>query len=309
VPQRGRRRRGAGRTLPSVSPAPPRLLLALDCDGTLLDPEGHIRPGVRDAVREAAARGALVTLATGRRLGAARHYAETLGLRTPLVLHDGAAVQDPLTGALAYQDPLPPALVVRLVGVILAHGLHPVACRLTADPSGDTLHVLAESERDPLMGAYLAARRPVARGDRAALERAAPVVRLSGMGPEAAARRFTAHVEARLEALGCTVRLNAPLAYATLPFHMAQVTNGGCTKALAVAALAARHGLTLADCVAVGDGENDLELLREVGAAGGTGVAMGQAPAAVRAAAGHTVAGNDADGVAEAVARFVLPRL
>ena len=167
---------------------------------------------------------------------AARHFAETLGLRTPLVLHDGAAVQDPLTGALAYQDPLPPALVVRLTAAILAHGLHPVACRLTADPSGDTLHVLAESERDPLMAVYLAARRPVARGDRAALERAAPVVRLSGMGPEAADRRFTAHVEGRLEELGCAVRLNAPLAYAALPFHMAQVTNRGCTKALALAA-------------------------------------------------------------------------
>jgi hydroxymethylpyrimidine pyrophosphatase-like HAD family hydrolase len=172
-----------------VPQTPARLLLALDCDGTLLDPDGQIRPRVRDAVREAAARGALVTLATGRRLAAARHYAAALGLRTPLVLHDGAAVQDPLTGALVYQDPLPQALVVRLVAAIL------------------------------------------------------------------------------------------------------------------------NHGLTLADCVAVGDGENDLELLREVGAAEGIAVAMGQAPPAVRAAAGHTVAGNDADGVAEAVARFVLPRL
>lgn len=161
----------------SEAPAgPARLLLALDCDGTLLDPAGAIRPGVRDAVREAAACGALITLATGRRLGAARRYAEALGLRTPLVLHDGAAVQDPFTGAIAYRDPLPPGLVVRLVAAILDHGLHPVACRLTADPSGDTLHVLAGSERDPLMAAYLAARSPVARGDRAALERAAPVV-------------------------------------------------------------------------------------------------------------------------------------
>jgi hypothetical protein len=260
-------------------------------------------------VREAAARGALVTLATGRRLGAARHYAEALGQRTPLGLHDGAAVQDPRTGVLLYQDPLPPALVVRLVAAVLEHGLHPVACRLTADPAGDTLHVLAESGRDPLMAAYLAARSPVARGDRDALERAAPVVRLSGLGPEASARRFTAHVAGRLEDFGCAVRLNAPLAYAALPCHMAQVTNGGCSKARALAALASSHGLTLADCVAVGDGENDLELLREVGAAGGAGVAMGQAPPAVRAAAGHAVAGNDADGVAEAVARFVLPRL
>ena len=215
---------------------PPRLLLALDCDGTLLDPRGEIRPRVRDAVRGAAARGALVTLATGRRLGAARHFSEALGLRTPLILHDGAVVQDPRTGALLYQDPLPPALVVQLIAAILEHGLHPVACRLTADPSGDTIHVLAESERDPFVAAYLAARSPVARGDRAALEGAAPVVRLSGMGPRIPAGRFVAHVQGRLEELGCSIRLNPSLASAALPLHMAQATNGGCTKARAVAA-------------------------------------------------------------------------
>jgi hydroxymethylpyrimidine pyrophosphatase-like HAD family hydrolase len=287
----------------------PALLLAIDCDGTLLDPEGLIRPPVRDAVRRAAGAGALVTLATGRRLGAARHFAEALDLRTPLVLHDGAAVQDPFSGALFYQDPLPPALVVRLVAGILEHGLHPVACRLTADPHGDTIHVLAESDVDPLMALYLGARGPIARGDRLALEGATPVVRLSGMGPEEPTGRFYAHLKERLETLGCAVRLNPPLLYAHLPFHMAQITNGGCSKARATASLAARHGLTLADCVVVGDGENDVELLREVRDAGGTAVAMGQAPATVRRAAGHVVASNAADGVAEAIDRFVVPRL
>ena len=38
-------------------------------------------------------------------------------------------------------------------------------------------------------------------------------------------------------------------------------------------------------------------------------VAMGQAPATVRRAAGHVVASNAADGVAEAIDRFVMPRL
>src|SRR6266498_2738133 len=133
----------------------PRLLLAIDCDGTLLDDLGHITPRVRQAVRAAADAGALITLATGRRLQGARAYAEQLGLRTPLVLQDGATVQDPLTGALLHTDPLPAALVVRLVQLALDHGLHPTVQRITSEPSGDIVHILESAESDPLMSGYV----------------------------------------------------------------------------------------------------------------------------------------------------------
>ncbi|HET7036848.1 MAG TPA: HAD hydrolase family protein, partial [Thermomicrobiaceae bacterium] len=59
-----------------------------------------------------------------------------------------------------------------------------------------------------------------------------------------------------------------------------------------------------ADVVAVGDGENDLPLLE----AAGIGVAMGNAAPEVRARADAVVRGHDADGVAEAIERFVLNR-
>jgi hydroxymethylpyrimidine pyrophosphatase-like HAD family hydrolase len=54
--------------------------------------------------------------------------------------------------------------------------------------------------------------------------------------------------------------------------------------------------------LAIGDAENDIEMLQMAG----IGVAMGNAHASVQAAANHVVASNDADGVAEAVERFVL---
>jgi Cof subfamily protein (haloacid dehalogenase superfamily) len=287
----------------------PRLLLALDCDGTLLDPEGHITPRVREAVRRAAAAGALVTLATARRLQGARVYAEALGLRTPLVLQDGASVQDPVTGALLHTDPLPPALIQRLIELALEHGLHPVLQRITPDPSGDTIHVLHTVDEDATMVEYLSTRTPVVRGDRTALLAAAPVGRFQAMGTEGPAARFYAHVKERVAELCCLARLSPPLGYASFPHWAVLVTNGGCSKASAVRALAALNGLTLANCVAVGDAENDLEVLTEVRDAGGVSVAMGQAPDEVKAAAGYVVASNAADGVAEAVETLVLPRL
>jgi hypothetical protein len=284
-------------------------LLAIDCDGTLLDDAGRITPRVRQAVRAAADAGALITLATGRRLQGARQYAEALGLRTPLVLQDGATVQDPLTGALLHTDPLPATLVVRLVQLALDHGLHPTLQRITSDPSGDTIHVLDTSESDPLMAGYLAAREPVVRGDQTALLATTPVARFQALGAEAPARRLYDHVKDRVEELCCQVHLSAPLAVASFPFWAVQVTNGGCSKASAVAALADRNGLTLRECVAIGDQVNDIELLEQVRDAGGLSIAMGQAPAEVKRAASVVVPSNTEDGVAVAIERHVLPLL
>lgn len=54
--------------------------------------------------------------------------------------------------------------------------------------------------------------------------------------------------------------------------------------------------------VAVGDGSNDLEMVKHVG----TGVAMGNAVPQVKAAAAVVVSSNDDGGIVEAFERFVL---
>ena len=65
----------------------PYRLLALDVDGTLLDPSGALRPAVRDAVIAVQQRGLRVVLCTGRRFRTARPLAQALQLDTPLVVH------------------------------------------------------------------------------------------------------------------------------------------------------------------------------------------------------------------------------
>jgi 3-deoxy-D-manno-octulosonate 8-phosphate phosphatase KdsC-like HAD superfamily phosphatase len=56
--------------------------------------------------------------------------------------------------------------------------------------------------------------------------------------------------------------------------------------------------------MAVGDAENDIEMIQLAG----VGVAMGQAAEDVKAAADYVTSSNDADGVAEALERFVLTK-
>ena len=79
-----------------------------------------------------------------------------------------------------------------------------------------------------------------------------------------------------------------------------ELTPAGVSKALGLKLLCEHLGLSLAQCVAVGDAGNDLDVLQAAGHA----VAMGNATPEARAVADEVVADNDHDGIAEVVARW-----
>lgn len=79
----------------------------------------------------------------------------------------------------------------------------------------------------------------------------------------------------------------------------------GCSKASGVAALATYYHIPLAQVMALGDNYNDLEMLSLVG----WGVAMGQAPAAVQAAAKAVTTTNLEEGVALAIETYALAQV
>jgi Cof subfamily protein (haloacid dehalogenase superfamily) len=79
-----------------------------------------------------------------------------------------------------------------------------------------------------------------------------------------------------------------------------EVVRAGTDKASGLARLGEELGVALAEMAAIGDGENDLGMLVEVG----LGIAMGNARPSVRAAAAWTTAANDEDGVAAAIERM-----
>ena len=78
-----------------------------------------------------------------------------------------------------------------------------------------------------------------------------------------------------------------------------EVMERGTSKGSALEWLCRELGVPVADAVAFGDNMNDISMLQ----AAGTGVAMANAEAAVRAAADAVAAGNDEDGVAAFIFR------
>ncbi len=83
------------------------------------------------------------------------------------------------------------------------------------------------------------------------------------------------------------------------------ITHRLANKGDGIAALAQAFGVELTQVAALGDMTNDLPMF----ARAGLSVAMGQAPACVRAAADATATTNEEAGVADAIAHFVRPRI
>ncbi|MBX5467030.1 MAG: Cof-type HAD-IIB family hydrolase [Firmicutes bacterium] len=72
----------------------PIRLIACDLDGTLLDPEANPRPASAARLRELAREGVLVALATGRSWRTALKIQQEIGIRGPIIAHNGAYLFD-----------------------------------------------------------------------------------------------------------------------------------------------------------------------------------------------------------------------
>jgi len=80
-----------------------------------------------------------------------------------------------------------------------------------------------------------------------------------------------------------------------------EAMNINASKANAIRFLANRYNIDRKEIIAIGDNFNDVEMIEFAG----LGIAMGNAPAAVKAAADHVTETNNEDGVSSAIDKFI----
>ncbi|MDO4356881.1 MAG: Cof-type HAD-IIB family hydrolase [Clostridia bacterium] len=85
-------------------------LIVTDLDDTLLDEQGRLPKQNALALEEAARRGAIVTVATGRMTAAAMPFVHRLGVRAPVIFYNGALVYDPAQNRASYERSIPLSL-------------------------------------------------------------------------------------------------------------------------------------------------------------------------------------------------------
>jgi Cof subfamily protein (haloacid dehalogenase superfamily) len=271
--------------MPDLEAARPRIrLLACDMDGTLFRQDLRISAGVRDAIAEAQRRGVLVVLATGRMPAAAREFVELLGLTGPQIFANGALVRT-VGGEMLFHLPFESPVARRVVELARAREMHVNAY------VGDEIYVerlTPEAEFTHQLNRIL----PTVIPDLAAFVATAPtklvIVRLPvvepGLVPE----------------LRETFR-DELLVSSSVPQYC-EMVNHLVDKGAALARLAQALDLATDRVAAIGDGDNDLTLLR----AAGLPIAMGNATPGLKAVAAHVVGTVEEDGVAEAIEKFIL---
>ena len=267
-------------------------LIAFDMDGTLLDSAKRVLPSSERAMAEAADAGKTVAIATGRSPVMVELDQASLGAVRWAICCNGTVLYDLAEHRVASTADLPREAILAalealgdeeaMIDVFQGSGFF---CQTSHIERMDRYH----------MGIYQHMYQKTAWQ--------VDDIRATLLDPAASYQKFIFHLtspEARERVIAKAA--GTPVELARSEVSSLEFSPRGVTKASGLLALAKLLGVDRSATIAVGDAENDVEMLR----AAGLGVAMGNANEAARAAADVTVADNDHDGCAEAIRRFLL---
>jgi Cof subfamily protein (haloacid dehalogenase superfamily) len=274
-------------------------LLALDLDGTLLDPYGKLPDAARRAVGEARSAGLEVVLCTGRRFRTALPLLRELELEGHVVVNNGVLVKDIATARTLHHAYLPEELYADALELMREAG--PPLVYIDAYEEGTDMLVEADPRTHRFQADYLEDHEEHCRvvDDLAGVDRT-DVIMLSRMGDEATLLPLRERAALRFgERLHTHVIWNKN--YEGLIFELLSPASG---KWRALERVASERGIGADEIAAVGDDVNDAELLSRAG----LGIAMGNAVDEVKQAADLVVRGNAEGGVVEAIDRVLLAR-
>ena len=257
-------------------------LIALDLDGTLLDPSGTVTPATKDAIAKARAAGIRVVLNTGRPIPEAIHFSREAGCDDLIACLGGAALVDGEDGHVLRRFDIREPFGSQALELCLNREIELMIFagnQILVDPfSKESLlrtypfapfHDNAVVTDDPV--AYIK-------------EHGLPVTKIHGDWNPG---RYPLEELAALPGIQLTRTSERDFEFVA----------AGVDKGRVLSLLAMMYGIGLQDCAAVGDSDNDLAMLQVVG----TPIAMGNGAKHIKEAACRVVAGNDEDGAAQAI--------
>lgn len=264
-------------------------LIALDLDGTALAPGNVVTEATRAAVARARAAGVHVVIATGRICGEAREFAREIGADDLMVTSGGAALSSIKYGACTMRISMPWEPAVRAAAVVERIGM--TAMVYAAETIFITPYDDLEFGRYKSNEGYLAVKKVVPSvAEHIADERLSIDKIFVRSGDPVMLRR----ARRQLEGIpGVRVMSSAE--------DNLEIVSPIADKGTALSMLCRALGTGLSRAAAIGDSENDLEMLRAVSLP----VAMGNASDAVKAASVFTTRSNAEDGVAAAIEKIL----
>lgn len=259
-------------------------LIAVDLDGTLLTSAREVHPAGAAALREAAGRGLAICLASGRNAASIKPFMVEAGIDGAIVSCNGAFVLGQSGEELLHVElPEEPASIV--FEYCLAEGVQVVLY------SKDRVYLAEESEWSRL---YLKRVRNL-EPHRVSWEALTGLHRTKLLLIDAPER-----IDLHRARLAEQVDPSTANAIVSEPEYLEFVAPGT-NKLTGLRLIAERAGLNSSQVAAIGDYENDIEMLGWAGYSG----AVDNAPDIVKVAAGRVFASNNEGGVAEFVKSIV----
>ncbi len=269
-------------------------LIALDLDGTLLTSDKRLTGRTRAALERAAGAGIEIVPATGRFYLGIPEAVRGLPFIRYAITINGAQVVDAVSGETLYSADIPMGEAIEFYRYLdtlpviydcysgdwgrITASMQEAADRYISNPY--TLKMVRElREPVPELKEYL-------------MEQRRPVQKMQLFTRDQELRsRLIGELAARYPQFSITASLRDNI----------EINSRNADKGKALAALAAHLGLDMAKTAAVGDGLNDVSMLR----AAGTGIAMENSHPEALAAADLVTADCDSDGVALAIERML----
>lgn len=261
-------------------------MITIDLDGTLLRSDGSVSDRTVRTLQAARDKGVVVAIATGRMYQTARPYGERLGLGdSPLLLFAGGLIETLESKKILFQQAIPREWAQELADLARRRGWQ---LQTYID---DVLRAARDDEWSRDYERITHSKACICGDDFYHVQGDCNKLLSRGGHDDLVARK--ALIEKTFPG-----RFNVLFSAPTFLEIMPQ----GVDKGEGIRRLGEIYGIGTDEIMALGDSQNDLDMLK----AAGFPVAMANAAEEVKAAAAYVTASNDDDGVAAAVEKFVL---
>jgi Cof subfamily protein (haloacid dehalogenase superfamily) len=266
----------------------PIKLIAVDVDGTLLNSKHKLSERNEAALRKAIAQGIEVVLATGKTRNSTMQYIEKLAMNAHGIYLQGLAIYDG-EGKIHWQQTLDPALARQVITFAEDRGFTIIAY------SG--MRILTRARNAQMYDGMVKYHEPMPEevGPLQNILNSMEIHKLMAIGEPQAIKALRWQLSLQLGTAARLVQAGVPEMVEILP------PNG--SKGTALKQLLKHLQIAPENVLAIGDAENDIEMIQLAG----VGVAMGHAAQNVKDAANYVTGSNDEDGFAQALEKFVFP--
>ncbi len=267
-------------------------LICIDMDGTLLMDQQRVAQVDQEAIKYANDKGVHLAITTGRVYNCAKLYAETIGLKTPIIASNGAFIGG-TNGEQIYCNPLNLSDIKQFMELTQEEGL---LSYLTAN-----FGIISTLEL-PDTNIYKVLNQTLPDQQKIRLEVISTLDELAPFDGEVLKGVCVGQNADQLSRIKAKLKESCPhLEVVSSWNNNFEVMRKGSSKGEAVKQLAEYLKVSPDQVMCIGDSENDLSMLKVAGIA----VAMGNATPEVKEVADYITADNKNGGVSQAIYEYI----